>query len=1279
MADRIRKTIEVTTDASSSLREFDRLDQSAKRTLSDLMRLNEDINKTLIYQSELMERIIRLEEGRGQTISQNAAYMGPNSRLRMVGGGYSGSGIVHNHYYSDGSNRDIIAPQRSGLGFSGLVGNIFGGTGVMGGIGGIAGGLFGGAVAGLGLGALTSVMAFIVSSLREGENLQKSFKELDSVVKGISPTLHRMGQHIGYTDAELAAFTKKFVEITGQVNEAGSRSIKMLEYEKAFGIDTSRSLQLGAVSRMTQTSFENEFGMLFKSLSRSGTIDPQSRNFALFNEKLENLVKLITFQGQRLYQPSGSMASNVIGAFDLLGGSFADQRQVERIKTISEAISNPQNDFKRAFVIEQMVSNLSMQGKNTDFVSIMEQMEKGIFGQGNLRSIFSGIKERYGTGNEGIIAMQGFTGLGWNESRKLTETLNSPEAEKFYSALEQYSETEAGSKERAELESQIMNEFGIDVKKMAANNTTFVEQLGATLKNTLSEIGSNFIKQLSEILDPKILSKFGDEIAKFINEDIVNKFFGSVMDFGRFIDEAMKILKPDEWNMKESLKKGYVTNEEVKAKFLQDQAKNSIWGNNTFGRFITGATWGLTGLIAPEYLKEQLGNTSKEMYEQMEIGRFDELESKRRQGKLNKKEAWEYLSQISKGRTDEEVKEQIKGDKTLEKVFNDMVKANATYEQTITKHKDLLEKHDDTWKSVIVPKFTESVGLFREAAYQMQYNLQLQRYEQEKELFERSGSVGPYKPPPKQVLSEEREKYRQYAYKLIKELYPEWIGQEDALDALVMSESGWNPYADNPESSAYGIGQFLDKTWGLFGAKKTDDPYEQIRLMLKYIKRGGGSGTSFYDPKSAWEFKKKNNYYGLGGLTPGGQGEIVGGVHGKEFVVPYPQSIENYALLEGIRSGAIKSYSDGGWVEEQEWHSYLNPLEGLKKIAGRFLTNQKIPYSYTLFGRYGMSTNIFDALSSTFLDKRSWSFEMDPMNGIPPDALKVRDLLNRRMYNLDRNWGSEIENVFISMGDKHLKFNPNSEIAVEFINEVNDMLKMNLYGFNMSELNHTVLGHLGWSSMNEEMLGSMISKWSAFYYDPWDFALKKDESVFNSWNNFGRKIADVISDPYIISGIANTITLDNNVEAILGLYGEEQKQYAVKDYMKRKKENWAKNVGKFGSMKIPNFKTGGWTGAGGLVNLHGNEFILSSDVFSRNRDLVFDMVKGDINYNSIQNTSSYNSVNNGNYEELARVFKEIVTALMYEKQESDNINRNINKMNFVEKVSLNYGSLNGIN
>ena len=84
-----------------------------------------------------------------------------------------------------------------------------------------------------------------------------------------------------------------------------------------------------------------------------------------------------------------------------------------------------------------------------------------------------------------------------------------------------------------------------------------------------------------------------------------------------------------------------------------------------------------------------------------------------------------------------------------------------------------------------------------------------------------------------------------------------WTGaQWTCLDELWIRESGWDQYAQNPDSTAYGIPQFLDSTWGLDGTgPKTSDPVAQISDGLDFIAARYGT------PCGAWAHEESAGWY----------------------------------------------------------------------------------------------------------------------------------------------------------------------------------------------------------------------------------------------------------------------------------------------------------------------------------------------------------------------------------------------------------------------------------
>jgi tellurite resistance protein len=94
---------------------------------------------------------------------------------------------------------------------------------------------------------------------------------------------------------------------------------------------------------------------------------------------------------------------------------------------------------------------------------------------------------------------------------------------------------------------------------------------------------------------------------------------------------------------------------------------------------------------------------------------------------------------------------------------------------------------------------------------------------------------------------------------IAQELLPQFgfsADQFSCLDSLWTKESGWNPAADNPTSSAFGIPQALPGSkMASAGPDWATNPATQIRWGLGYIAEVYGS------PCSAWAHSQANNWY----------------------------------------------------------------------------------------------------------------------------------------------------------------------------------------------------------------------------------------------------------------------------------------------------------------------------------------------------------------------------------------------------------------------------------
>lgn len=98
--------------------------------------------------------------------------------------------------------------------------------------------------------------------------------------------------------------------------------------------------------------------------------------------------------------------------------------------------------------------------------------------------------------------------------------------------------------------------------------------------------------------------------------------------------------------------------------------------------------------------------------------------------------------------------------------------------------------------------------------------------------------------------------FQQFGFK--PEDYPAlvWLWNKESGDPAAGSNVvTWDPTAQNPRSSAFGIAQFLNGTWQGTGIAKTTNPQQQILAGLMYIKGRYGN------PRNALNFHMRNNWY----------------------------------------------------------------------------------------------------------------------------------------------------------------------------------------------------------------------------------------------------------------------------------------------------------------------------------------------------------------------------------------------------------------------------------
>lgn len=108
-----------------------------------------------------------------------------------------------------------------------------------------------------------------------------------------------------------------------------------------------------------------------------------------------------------------------------------------------------------------------------------------------------------------------------------------------------------------------------------------------------------------------------------------------------------------------------------------------------------------------------------------------------------------------------------------------------------------------------------------------------------------------------------------------------WFGSQwDALYNLWMGESGWNNLADNPNSTAFGIPQFLNGTARQYGVLGVTDPTRQIIAGMQYIADAYGT------PENAWAKWQSRSPHWYEQGTPWVPNDQLAYLHRGEAVIP---------------------------------------------------------------------------------------------------------------------------------------------------------------------------------------------------------------------------------------------------------------------------------------------------------------------------------------------------------------------------------------------------------
>jgi hypothetical protein len=134
------------------------------------------------------------------------------------------------------------------------------------------------------------------------------------------------------------------------------------------------------------------------------------------------LVELITMQNKLTQMQTGTIervnsnqSAALLKGFEKLGGSFADDRAAERIQTVNQSLTNPNNEFKQAL----SYSVLRQANPDADLFELKKMQEKGVLEKGYLEGVMKQLQQAGGSESLKKYQLMEYTNLSAEQTEKL--------------------------------------------------------------------------------------------------------------------------------------------------------------------------------------------------------------------------------------------------------------------------------------------------------------------------------------------------------------------------------------------------------------------------------------------------------------------------------------------------------------------------------------------------------------------------------------------------------------------------------------------------------------------------------------------------------------------------------------------------------------------------------------------------------------------------------------------------------------------------------------------
>jgi hypothetical protein len=246
---------------------------------------------------------------------------------------------------------------------------------------------------------------------------------------------------------------------------------------------------------------------------RSDLFNISRGDFTQLGEKMQFNTALLQQQASQMYTTNATTGSQIIEAFGR--GGVDDQRLLDYTNQINNAITNPSNEFTKAFIFR----SLRKRNPNMSMMELMERQEQGIFGAGTMGQIMDDLRGAY-SGDALTLATSQAFGLKIHQAKRVLsmdpESLNNIGSAEELQNVMSVEEGEGGVGVMSRRMAQMNNWFskgGIQaVQKIDEYITAFEEGGVGGLMSSISSDIANALSSGFDIVADRFAERMSTEL-----------------------------------------------------------------------------------------------------------------------------------------------------------------------------------------------------------------------------------------------------------------------------------------------------------------------------------------------------------------------------------------------------------------------------------------------------------------------------------------------------------------------------------------------------------------------------------------------------------------------------------------------------------------------------------------------------------------------------------------------------------------------------------------------